>query len=78
MSYMAKKEINELLVKLASLDAKLDHVVDMLKRHDEHLMAHDTRLRQVEKHFNIAFGWAGAVGFGLSLIWSWVWGKFNA
>jgi len=74
---MAKKDINELLVKLASLDAKLDSVVEMLKKHDEHLIGHDNRLRQAEKHLNIAFGWAGAVGFCLSLVWSWVWGKLG-
>jgi hypothetical protein len=72
---MAKKDINELLVKLASLDAKLDSVVDMLKKHDEHLLRHDSRLRQAEKHLNIAFGWAGAVGFCLSMFASWLWNK---
>jgi len=49
----------------------------MLRKHDTHLIGHDERLRSVEKHMNIAFGWAAAVGFCISIVWSWVWTKIT-
>jgi len=49
----------------------------MLKKHDGHLGSHDERIRHMEKQLNIAFGWAGAVGFIASMIWAWVWDKFH-
>lgn len=74
---MPRKEVNEICVKLAGIDAKLDGLAEMLRKHDNHLVSHDERLRQLEKHMNIAFGWAAAIGFTLSLLWSWIWAKIS-
>ena len=74
---MPRKEVNEICVKLAGIEAKLDSLADLLTRHDGHLNDHNDRLRHVEKQLNIAFGWAGAVGFIASLIWSFVWDKIH-
>jgi hypothetical protein len=65
------------VARLAGLDAKLDALTDLLKRHDGHLVGHDERLRHLEKQMNVAFGWAGAVGFVVSVAWSWIWGKLH-
>ena len=74
---MPRKEVSEIVARLAGLDAKLDGLADMLRKHDQILVGHDERLRQLEKHVSLAFGWAGAVGFLLSLAWSWVWDKIH-
>lgn len=74
---MPKKEVSEIVARLAGLDAKLDALTDLLKRHDAYLVGHDERLRNLEKQMHLAFGWAGAVGFCVSLIWSWIWGKIH-
>ena len=74
---MPKKEVSEIVARLAGLDAKLDALTDLLKRHDAHLVGHDDRLRSLEKQMHLAFGWAGAVGFCVSLVWSWIWGKIH-
>ena len=58
---MPKKEVSEIVARLAGLDAKLDALTDLLKRHDAHLVGHDDRLRSLEKQMHLAFGWAGAV-----------------
>jgi hypothetical protein len=69
---MPRKDVNEILVELAAINGKLDSLTDLLKRHDEHLVGHDTRLRHVEKNLNLAFGWAGAIGFIASMIGTWI------
>jgi len=69
---MPRKEVSEIVARLAGIDAKLDGLAEMLRKHDAHLVGHDERLRAVEKHMNIAFGWAAAVGFCLSIVWTWV------
>jgi hypothetical protein len=69
---MPRKDVNEICVKLAGIDAKLDSIADLIKRHDETLESQDSRLRHVEKHVNVAMGWAGAIGLVASLIGSWV------
>lgn len=74
---MPRKEVSEICVKLAGIDAKLDALTDLLKKHDGHLGSHDERIRHMEKQLNIAFGWAGAVGFVVSLAWAWVWEKIH-
>ena len=74
---MPRKEVSEIVARLAGLDAKLDALTDLLKRHDGHLVGHDERLRHLEKQMNVAFGWAGAVGFVVSVVWSWIWGKLH-
>lgn len=74
---MPKKEVSEIVARLAGLDAKLDALTDLIKRHDAHLVGHDDRLRSLEKQMHLAFGWAGAVGFCVSLVWSWIWGKIH-
>lgn len=74
---MPRKEVSEICVKLAGIDAKLDGLAEMLRKHDNHLVGHDDRLRQLEKHMNIAFGWAASLGFLLSLLASWAWDKLN-
>jgi len=72
---MPRKEVSEIVARLAGIDAKLDALTDLLKKHDSHLTTHDERIRHLERQLNIAFGWGGAVGFVASLLWSWVWGK---
>jgi hypothetical protein len=74
---MPRKEINEILVELAAINGKLDGIADLLKRHDYHLSGHDGRLRHVEKNMNVAFGWAGAIGFVASAVATWVWDKLG-
>lgn len=74
---MPRKDISEISIKLAGIDAKLDGLADMLKKHDQHLTGHDERLRHLEKQLNVAFGWAGAVGFVASLAWAWFWEKIH-
>jgi hypothetical protein len=64
---MPRKEVNEICVKLAGIDAKLDSIADLITRHDGHLALHDGRIRGLEKHINLAFGWAGAIGFLVSM-----------
>ena len=74
---MPRKEINEILVELAAINGKLDGIADLIKRHDEHLSGHDGRLRHVEKNMNVAFGWAGAIGFCASVVGTWLWDKLG-
>lgn len=74
---MPRREVNEICVKLAGIDAKLDSLAEMLKKHDAHLTGHDERLRHLERQLSIAFGWAGAIGFLASLAWAWFWDKIN-
>lgn len=69
---MPRKDVNEIFVKLAGIDAKLDGIADLIKRHDEILELQDSRLRHVEKHVNVAMGWAGAVGLAASLVGGWI------
>lgn len=74
---MPRKEVSEIVARLSGIDAKLDALTDLLRKHDAHLMGHDERIRHLEKQLNIAFGWAGAVGFLVSIAWTWVWEKIN-
>jgi predicted subunit of tRNA(5-methylaminomethyl-2-thiouridylate) methyltransferase len=74
---MPSKDINKLLVKLAGIDAKLDSVSDLLKRHDETFGLQESRLRSVEKHVNVAYGWAGAIGLVASFVTTWIWDKVS-
>ena len=74
---MPRKEVSEIVARLSGIDAKLDALTDMLRKHDSHLNGHDERLRHLEKQLNVAFGWAGAVGFVVSLAWAWVWEKIH-
>jgi len=75
---MPRKDINEILVELAAINGKLDGIADLLKRHDDHLSGHDGRIRNVEKNMNVAFGWAGAIGFVASAVVTWLWDKIGA
>lgn len=69
------KDQSETLVKLAKIESKLDHLVELFEKHDSRLTAHDDRLRHVEKTVGVAYGWAGAVGFVVSVAWSFIWDK---
>ena len=69
---MSRKDVNDISVKLAGIDAKLDSVVDLIRRHDEMLAGHATRLHHAEKHINTALGYAGAIGLVFSIIGTWV------
>lgn len=74
---MPRKEVSEIVARLSGIDAKLDALTEMLRKHDSHLSGHDERLRHLERQLNVAFGWAGAVGFVVSLAWAWVWEKIH-
>jgi hypothetical protein len=69
---MPRKDVNEICVKLAGIDAKLDSIAGLIKRHDETLESQDARLRHVEKHVNVVVGWAGAIGLFASLVGTWL------
>jgi len=69
---MPRKDVNEICVKLAGIDAKLDSVVDLIRRHDEMLSGHSDRLHHAEKHINLVVGWAGAIGLLFSFVGTWV------
>jgi hypothetical protein len=69
---MPRKDVNEICVKLAGIDAKLDSVVDLIRRHDEMLSGHSDRLHHAEKNINLVVGWAGAIGLIFSFIGTWV------
>ena len=69
---MPRKEVSEIVARLAGIDAKLDSIADLIKRHDETLESQDIRLRHVEKNVNVAMGWAGAIGLVASLIGGWI------
>lgn len=69
---MSRKDVNEISVKLAKIDAKLDSVVDLIRRHDETLAGHDTRLHYAEKHINTSLGYVGAIGLVFSFVGTWL------
>lgn len=64
---MTMQHHDELFLAIGRLEGKVDSLISMQSRQSEELKDHDNRIRSLEHSRGYLFGWAGAVGAGVSI-----------